>query len=186
MTEPQNAVNRAARGIPGMRGTDHVGFTVPDMGEAHEFLTEILGCDLVYTLGPFPSTPELMRDSLGVHPEAVMQEIRFYRCFTGANFEVFSYDAPDQRREQPRNSDVGGHHLAFYVDDIDEAVVWLAAQGVEVLRGPNASSGPSAGQRWVYFRAPWGMSFELVSFPNGKAYESQAETKLWDVRAPQE
>ncbi len=27
-------------GIPGLRGGDHIGITVPDMGQAHEFLVE--------------------------------------------------------------------------------------------------------------------------------------------------
>lgn len=31
--------------------------------------------------------------------------------------------------------------------------------------------GMSAGESWVYFKAPWGMQLELVSFPEGKAYE---------------
>ena len=28
----------------------------------------------------------------------------------------------------------------------------------------------SLGQRWVYFLSPWGMQFELVSYPHGKAF----------------
>ena len=30
------------------------------------------------------------------------------------------------------------------------------------------------GQRWVYFLAPWGMQFELVSYPGGKAFDRRA------------
>ena len=42
----------------------------------------------------------------------------------------------------------------------------------------------SEGQRWVYFLTPWDMQLELVSFPNGKAYEADAAVKLWDPRDP--
>jgi hypothetical protein len=42
-----------------------------------------------------------------------------------------------------------------------------------VLGEPTASKGPSEGQRWVYFLSPWGMQFELVSYPNGKAFDRQ-------------
>jgi catechol 2,3-dioxygenase-like lactoylglutathione lyase family enzyme len=167
------------KGIPGIRGTDHVGFTVPDMEEAHRFFVNIVGCDHVYSLGPFPKDPELMTNKLNVHPDAEMVEIRFYRCFNGANFEVFHYRSPDQRKEQPRNSDIGGHHLAFYVDDLDLAIQYLKANGVRVLGEPTASSGASQGQRWVYFLSPWGMQFELVSFPDGKAYENESKLRLW-------
>ncbi|WP_022877269.1 hypothetical protein [Microbacterium sp. B19] len=51
---------------------------------------------------------------------------------------------------------------------------------------PVVSGAASAGQRWIYFRAPWGMQFELVSFPDGKAYESDAETLLWHPARPAE
>ncbi|WP_150461525.1 VOC family protein [Nesterenkonia ebinurensis] len=175
---------RVRPGIPGIRGTDHIGFTVPDMEEAHTFLTEIIGCEHVYSLGPFPADPKFMAEKLNVHPETVMQQIRFYRCHTGANFEVFHYSAPDQRVIMPKNSDIGGHHIGLYVEDLDAAVGFLRKRGVRVLGEPTASSGPSEGQRWVYFLAPWGLQFELVSFPSGKAYESSAKTKLWDARCP--
>ena len=42
-----------------------------------------------------------------------------------------------------------------------------------------ASRNASAGQRWQYFLAPWGMQFELVSYPDGKAYEDGADVLLW-------
>lgn len=167
------------RGLPGITGTEHIGFTVPDIDQAHEFLVDVIGCDHVYSLGPYPRNPELMSTKLNLHPEAVMQEIRFYRCFNGANFEVFHYEAPDQRLEPPRNSDVGGHHIAFYVENLEEAVAYLKDRGIRILGEPTASSGASAGQRWVYFLSPWGMQFELVSFPQGKAYEADAAVLLW-------
>ena len=34
----------------------------------------------------------------------------------GTNFEIFEYQSVDQTpMAQPKNSDAGGHHLAFYV-----------------------------------------------------------------------
>jgi hypothetical protein len=56
------------------------------------------------------------------------------------------------------------------------AVEHLHRQGVQVLGEPTASTGPSEGQRWVYFLAPWGMQFELVSSPHGKAFDRRAAT----------
>jgi hypothetical protein len=44
--------------------------------------------------------------------------------------------------------------------------------------------GPSAGETWVYFLAPWGTQMELVSFPNGKAYLKEYKTRLWSAAAP--
>jgi glyoxylase I family protein len=115
-----------------------------------------------------------MREHLNVHPRAVMEQLHFYRCGQQAIFEVFQYAAPGQRRELPRNSDLGGHHVALYVHDLDAAVRYLRDRGVCVLGEPTASRGPSLGQRWVYFLAPWGMQFELVSYPDGKAFDRAA------------
>ena len=78
-----------------------------------------------------------------------MRELRFYRCGHGPNFEVFQYEPADGQRCQPRNSDIGGHHLAFYVDDFDAALAYLRAEGVEIMGEPTASAqrerGPTLG-----------------------------------------
>lgn len=158
--------------IPGIRGTDHIGFTVPDLDEAESFLVGILGATRVYTLGVKRADNDWMTRQIGVHPRTVISEIRFYRLANGSNLEVFQYESADGQAPQPRNSDIGGHHLALYVDDMDSAVAYLREHRVEVMGDPVDSAGASAGQRWIYFRAPWGMQFELVSYPNGKIYET--------------
>ncbi|MFI6502581.1 VOC family protein [Nonomuraea typhae] len=157
--------------LPGLARLDHVGFTVPDLDEARDFLVDVLGCEYMYTLGPYADAGDWMAEHLGVHPRAVMRELHFFRCGGQAVFEVFQYEAPGQNQAQPRNSDVGGHHVALYVDDMDAAVAYLKDKGVTVLGEPTSSKGPSEGQRWVYFLAPWGMQFELVSYPGGKAFD---------------
>ncbi len=172
--------------LPGLRGTDHIGFTVPDLDEADDFFVRVLGCERVYSLGPFQHDEgDWMTRQLGVHPRTVMRRLNFYRCGFGSNFEVFEYDPADKQRPQPRNSDLGGHHLAFYVDDFDTALEYLRTEGVEIMGEPVASANASLGQRWVYFRSPWGMQFELVSYPDGKAYEKDASTLLWHPLNPQ-
>ena len=173
-------------GLPGLRGAEHLGITVPDLDEAERFLVDVLGAVPVYTLGAKRADDDWMTTQLGVHPRTVIREIRFYRLASGTNLEVFQYDAADGQAGPPRNSDIGGHHLALYVDDLDAAVAHLRAHDVEVMGEPIASAGASAGQRWIYFRAPWGMQFELVSFPDGKAYEAGATVRLWHPAHPAE
>ena len=158
-------------GIPGLSRLDHVGFTVPDLEAAHAWLVEVLGCEYMYALGPFRSEDDWMTEHLNVDPRTVMRELRFYRCGGRAVFEVFEYEATEQSPDVPRNSDVGGHHVALYVEDLDTAVAYLREAGVIVLGDPTTSRGASEGQRWVYFLSPWGMQFELVSYPHGKAFD---------------
>lgn len=172
------------RGLPGLRGPDHVGLTVPDLQEAVRFFVEVIGCEPFYELGPFADAgTNWMQDHLGVHPRAEIPSIRVLRCANGANLELFEYRAPGQATAPPRNSDIGGHHLAFYVDDMAAAVAHLRAHGVTILGEPTPMvGGPSAGETWVYFLAPWGLQLELVSYPGGKAYESDFAGRLWDPR----
>ncbi|MBW7901298.1 MAG: VOC family protein [Rhodocyclaceae bacterium] len=180
-----DAASLAAPSLPGLRGTDHIGFTVPDLQEATDFFVDVIGCEAFYDLGPFQADDDWMTTHLNVNRRAVMRRLRFFRCANGSNFEVFEYESPDQNPAQPRNSDIGGHHLAFYVDDMDAAVAYLRARGVRVLGEPTVrDSGPSAGQAWVYFLAPWGMQLELVSYPDGKGYERTTARRLWDPRFP--
>jgi glyoxylase I family protein len=170
--------DETTRGLPGLTGLDHVGITVPDLAEATRFLVDVLGFEYLYSLGPLgDDVGDWMTEHLNVHPRATCAELRFFRCAGSPVLEVFQYSSPDQRTDPPRNTDIGGHHIALYVDDLDAAVAYLRGRGVRVLGEPTTSKGPHLGQRWVYFLAPWGLQFELVSYPNGRAFylaEAQA------------
>ena len=172
--------------LPGLRGTDHIGTTVPDPDEADDASARVLGAERFYDLGPFVKDDDWMREHLNVDPRTVMRRLRFFRLGNGSNYEVFEYESADAdaATEPPRNSDVGGHHLALYVDDA--AVAYLRAEGIRVLGEPTASANASLGQRWVYFLAPWGLQFELVSYPDGKAYEAGLDRLLWHPADPAE
>jgi len=173
-------------GLPGLKGTDHIGFTVPDLAAAVDFFVNVIGCEAFYELGPFRADDDWMQTHLNVDRTAVMKRLKFLRCGSGSNFEIFEYEAPDQNPRPPQNSDVGGHHLAFYVDDIAAAVAYLSARGIRILGQPTVrTSGPSAGQAWVYFLSPWGMQLELVSYPGGKGYESACSRRLWHPARPE-
>jgi glyoxylase I family protein len=174
-------------GLPGLRGIDHIGITVPDLDAAERWFIDVLGAVHVYTLGAKRDDEgDWMRTQLGVHPRTVIREIRFLRLGNGSNIELFDYDSADGQNPQPRNSDIGGYHLALYVDDMDAAIAHLRAHDVEIMGEPVASAGASEGQRWLYFRSPWGLQFELVSFPEGKAYEKDAPVRLWHPAHPAE
>jgi glyoxylase I family protein len=157
-------------------GVDHIGITVPDLAQAHEFFVDVLGCEYLYRLGPYRDDEgSWMSEHLGVPDRTVMRELHFFRLGGRAIFEVFEYQASDQRLQPPRNCDIGGHHIALYVEDLDVAVADLRRRGLRIFSGPTASKGPSDGQRWVYFLSPWGLQCELVSYPDGKAFDHHPE-----------
>lgn len=176
------------KGLPGLRGTDHIGITVPDFGQAADFLENVLGFTPFYSHGPFKDEDGTwMADMLNVDPRAEIKKVQQFRCENGINIELFEYAAPDQRREMPKNSDWGGHHITLYVDDIDAAMEHLRSHGVRLMAGGGESvgDGPEAGVRSCYFLTPWDMQMELISFPGGKGYEKESDARLWDPRHPE-
>lgn len=169
------------KGVPGVRGIDHIGFTVPDIDQGVEFFHEVLGCEEAMRFGPFSDdSGTFMQDLVDVHPRSVIKQIAMMRCGEGSNIELFQYSAPDQNTKMPRNSDYGGFHIAFYVKDVQAATDKARALGLKTLMGPlKLEEGPAAGQSITYVVAPWGAYVELISYPNGMAYEKDAKTRLW-------
>jgi catechol 2,3-dioxygenase-like lactoylglutathione lyase family enzyme len=176
----------SADSIPGLRGHDHTGITVPDVKEATAFFTDVIGCEHAMSFGPFADDKgTFMQDVVNVNPRAVIDEIAMVRCGYGSNIELFQYRSPDQAKTLPKNSDIGGHHIALYVDDIEKAAAYLKSKNVKTLQGPiPITEGPAAGQSILYFFAPWGLQMELISYPKGMAYEKTAKSILWSTTAP--
>lgn len=146
---------------------------MPDLNQAVEFFVDVLGAGLFYRLDSVKSDEDdWMRWQLAVDPRANAQ-IAMLRLGPVTNVELFQYEAPDQNRQIPKNSDYGGHHLAFCVKDIEAAVEYLRAQPGVTLPGEvqTIEDGPIAGDRWIYFLAPWGMQMEILNMPPGMPYE---------------
>jgi catechol 2,3-dioxygenase-like lactoylglutathione lyase family enzyme len=80
---------------------------------------------------------------------------------------------------------LGGHHIAFYVDDIEKAAAYLKAKNVKTMQGPiPINEGPAAGQSILYFLTPWGLQLELITYPKGMAYEKASKVILWSTTEP--
>jgi len=174
-----------ADGIPGLRGHDHTGITVPDIKQAADFFVNVLGCKEAMSFGPFADEKgTFMHDLLNVNPRAVLHQITLLRCGYGSSIELFQYSSPDQKDMTAKNSDIGGHHIAFYVDDIKAAKAYLDSKGVMTFFNLSVNEGPAAGQSISYFLAPWGLQMEVISYPQGMAYEKTSPIKLWSPTDP--
>jgi catechol 2,3-dioxygenase-like lactoylglutathione lyase family enzyme len=177
----------SSNGMPGLRGMEHIAFSVPDLDQAIAFFHDVLGCEFFYPLGPFRDPKGTwFQDNFGLHPRTEVTRACVLRCGHGSNFEIFEFTAPGQRREMPKMSDWGGTHLAFYVDDIDAAIAYLAGHGVEVLGGKKPGIDAESGEdsTFAHFHSPWGMLLELVSFPHGKTYMKGRDRVLWQPHHP--
>lgn len=162
------------KALPGFSRVDHVALTVPDLDAAVAFYTDLLGGTELYRLGPFdaaeiPPMPD-GRDWTEAHvnvPGARVM-IAMLQIGEGLRLELFRYEKPVlARTEPPRNCDLGGHHIAFKVEDIAAATTHLKNKGLRIMAGPiELRDGPAKGLRAQYFLDPWGNQLELVEYGN--------------------
>ncbi len=169
--------------IPGLTGVEHIGLTVPDIETATAFFADVIGAEALYDIGPFESADDWMASHLAVHPRSRISKLRMLKVANGPVLELFEFTSPDQNTTMPRNSDHGGWHLAFYVEDMEKASVALRQHRCDIQSGPvTMTEGPSAGLEWLYFKAPWGQQLELVSYPGGIAAYREMRRDIWRPR----
>jgi catechol 2,3-dioxygenase-like lactoylglutathione lyase family enzyme len=150
----------------GLGGVDHVSITVPDMQQACDFFAQVLECRELFRMGEFRwDKDDYLLEHLNIHPRSVMKEHRMLECNEGFKISLFEYEAPDQRREMPKNSDIGGHHLAFRIYDIESALARLKKAGIPIMGDPvTFPDGPNRDVTCIYFLSPWGLQLELVYY----------------------
>jgi glyoxylase I family protein len=158
--------------LPGFSHVDHVALTVPDLDQGVKFYCEVIGAKELYRLGPFdaaemPRMPD-GRDWCDAHINVAGARLNIAMLQLGPNvmLELFQYERPtDARTTPPRNCDLGGHHIALKVENIEAAAAYLKERGLRVLAGPTLlPEGPAAGLRFQYVLDPWGNQLELIEF----------------------
>lgn len=162
-------------------GVQHIGFTVPDMDQAVAFFEALFGAVSCLSTGKLDLDDAYMVSRLGVPGDRRIEDIKVLRVGNGTNLELFRYSGePSVDEPLKRNSQPGGYHIAFQVDDCDVAADRLRAAGVEVLDGPNyVDSGAMAGLTWCYFKAPWGQFMEIVSMDGPLGAERAGGHPQW-------
>lgn len=136
--------------------TTGIGVTVPDARQAAEFLAPLLG------------VPPVIRSA----------DHASVSCGQVASVHFTSADITGQA--PPRVVDLGTNHLCLNVGDIAVAADHLSSQpGVTVLGDViTVPEGPIAGNKWIYFRSPWGTLFELQQWPDEPAYLRETTARL--------
>jgi catechol 2,3-dioxygenase-like lactoylglutathione lyase family enzyme len=173
--------------VPTNRGVEHLSFTVADLDEASHFFESFFGCEPIYTMGPFEdSKGPFMRSFGNADVRSVVHRLRVLRS-PFLNIELFEATYPGQRTRWPDMLDNGGWHLAGYVDDLDAAIDYMSAQNVYVLgSGKKPTAGPEAGDGSFacHCMTEWGLHFELLTYPNGRAYLEHFADRLWNPARP--
>ena len=118
----------------------HIAIICSNYEKSKHFYTEILGCTI-----------------LAENYRAERQSYKLDLAVNGAYaIELFSFPNPPQRVSRPEAA--GLRHLAFEVDNIDDATAWLSQNGVvfEPVRIDEFT-----GKRFTFFTDPDGLPLEL-------------------------
>jgi catechol 2,3-dioxygenase-like lactoylglutathione lyase family enzyme len=165
------------------RGIDHIGVTVPDLEAATRFFAEAFDAVVLYdTLrrGDGPVGGPGTERRLGVPEGTAEVVVRMLALPNGPGLELFEFRGPRQRGPA-LPCDLGWQHIAFYVDDLDEAAARVSRAGGIPLGGPQPLPGPEAGSRnrFWYARTPWGGTLELLTYPDPQPYERTTDRRRW-------
>jgi catechol 2,3-dioxygenase-like lactoylglutathione lyase family enzyme len=164
------------KNLPGLTGIEHIGLTVPDIDAASGFIAAVLGGETLYDIGPFEDADDWMANHLAPMPGAHIYRMRVMKIANGPVLELMQFSGPQAVAP-------GGWHIAFYVEDMENALTALKAHEVAIQSGPvTMTEGPSAGLQWLYFQAPWGQQLELVSYPGGIAAYRERRLDVWRPR----
>lgn len=158
-----------ANARPRFLAVDHVSRTVPDLDAAIDFYADAFGATLLYKVGPVDAA-DIPKDAAGrdwmethVGVKGARLTLAMLQLAPNLKLQLVQYDKPaDRLRQAPRNCDLGGHHVAMLVEDVEAAAAWLAARGCKVLEIIAMDAGPLAGKKNVYVQDPWGLQLELV------------------------
>ena len=152
------------------RGLDHIGVTVPDLEAAIAFYLDAFGGRVLYRMGPLDSRdmPQSgRRDWTTEFIDVPDARLAFagVQLAGGLKLEIYQYERPISEVRPPKNSDLGGHHIALRVDDVEAAAEYLRGKGCRLMGGPIVvPGGPLLGSRSWYFCDPWDNYFELMEY----------------------
>ena len=144
-------------------GVHHTSRSVGDMDRSLEFYRDLLGLEVLLDT-------EMSGEMLEREVALEGARLRLVELGTGGEtmLELLQYHAPPSREggEELRPCDVGAHHVALTVVDIQAAYERLSAAGVEfTCRPQEVDAGYFAGHRTVYCYDPDYMIVELWQVP---------------------
>jgi catechol 2,3-dioxygenase-like lactoylglutathione lyase family enzyme len=142
-------------------GVQHIGIPVSNMERSLQWYQETLGLEFVFLA---EGSGEGTSKAVGV--ENAHLKFAFLKA-GDAIFELLEYVTPRGEPYARRNCDIGATHVAFQVEDIDEAYQRLTARGITFNTPPvHLTEGPLAGCAFCYFPDPDGIQLELFQAPH--------------------
>jgi catechol 2,3-dioxygenase-like lactoylglutathione lyase family enzyme len=181
------AVPKPPGGLPGFRGFERIRITVADLDRACLVFEDVLGFERRYDLA-FPAADHDVPFRAYANADARAQPTRA-RVLRSPYLNVELVECPPypgQNALWPAMFDVGGWHLALYVDDVDAAYAHVERFDVHLLGPKKPAYHYEAGDDafTVHCLAPFGLCFELVTYPHGRYREDEHAGRAWHPGHP--
>ncbi len=146
-----------------LNAIQHVGLIVGDMPTMKAFYTQLLGAEPA--IETELALPKMSGQLQADHPAI---RIALYKL-AGWAIELVQYVNPKGAEAPQRTNDIGGKHICFKVDDIEEVYASLSEAGVPFHDAPvhfGEEGGPLCGFAFAYFRDPEGNILEVMQEPS--------------------
>ena len=127
-------------GLMRIRGVHHIAIIAGDYETCKRFYTELLGFSIIR------ETYRKERDSFKLD------------LAVNGTYQIELFSFPDSRERASRPEARGLRHLAFEVDDVEEAAAELTANGVTV---EPVRTDELTGKKFCFFQDPSGQPLEL-------------------------
>lgn len=143
-------------------GLSHIGVCVPNLEQGREFYAGMFGFELLDKL-EWPVGTEMADYTIGLQGSAAQGYV-----MKGANcyLELWQYSSPEPRGEPAQRgaNDFGIRHLAFEVENVENAVERLLQLGGSIMNPPmRIPEIPSMSEELaLYCRDPFGNIIELL------------------------
>jgi catechol 2,3-dioxygenase-like lactoylglutathione lyase family enzyme len=126
-----------------VRAASHIAIGVREMERSLSFYRDFLGLRVAV------DRTENLPDHSGENPNAYSRRAVYLRWADGPDETFIVLD--QQLSEAPRGEptplfQIGVHHFALWVDDLNPFIDALRARGEDIFRGPNNSGGPAMGE----------------------------------------
>ncbi|QLB20737.1 hypothetical protein A6B43_03955 [Vespertiliibacter pulmonis] len=123
-----------------IKGVHHIAIIVSDYSKSKQFYTQILGAEMIQ---------EIYRAERHSYKLDL-------RLADGIQLELFSFPEPPSRLSNPESC--GLRHLAFAVENLEQAVKWLVTNGVDC---DPIRVDQNTGKRFTFFRDPDNLPLEF-------------------------
>ncbi len=137
-----------------MYWAEHIGIIVSDLDRSTRFFSAVFDAEPIQRVqwrGKDAEYVAAMVGAKGLELDGVFFQIPH----TNTILELIKYyNLPEQPKVAYPTYGIGGLHLAFFVEDLDQAIERLRKIGAKVLTPVDFPFGAYKGGRGVYFRGP--------------------------------